>query len=232
MDSLIHLLSQWIQILLSQRWFLLPFQQTKTTNQAKRYSTKFNAPVIVNSKIIDTAMHSVQESETVSGFINCKDSLPLRNALHKMYHIQGQTPIQFENIVVNSIITYTVVQRRYKDMDVHFYLISYWCIKKTISCSSEASKTWIFPTIHQNIILHNITFQFDQLMYSIPSQNKQKLYLNDQNYQLHCKFVYKHICHKTFNNRQIKNIQCHQYPFQKCWTNRFILHVKLLRFPR
>ena len=39
----------------------------------------------------------------------------------------------------------------------------------------------ILSTIRQNIILHNITFQFDQPMYSILSKKKQKLYLNYQN---------------------------------------------------
>ena len=40
MDSLRCLLSQWIQSSLSQRWFLLPFRKTQTTNQVKWSSTK------------------------------------------------------------------------------------------------------------------------------------------------------------------------------------------------
>ena len=82
---------------------------------------KLNAPVLVNSKIIDTVMYSVQESETVSGFINGKYAVPLRNALHEMGHIQGPTPIQFDNIFSNGIITDTVVQHRSKAMDMGFY---------------------------------------------------------------------------------------------------------------
>ena len=82
---------------------------------------KLNAPILVNSKIIDTAVSYVQESETGSGFINGKDDVPLRNSLHEMVHIQGPTPIQFDNIVDNSIITDTVVQRRSKAMDMCFY---------------------------------------------------------------------------------------------------------------
>ena len=82
---------------------------------------KLNSPVIVKSKIIDTVISSVQESETGSGFINGKDAAPLRNALYEMGHIQGPTPIQFGNIVANSIITDTVVQRRSKSMDIQFY---------------------------------------------------------------------------------------------------------------
>ena len=54
---------------------------------------KLNAQVLVNSKISDTIMSSVQESETGSGSINGKDYVPLCNALHEMVHIQGPTPI-------------------------------------------------------------------------------------------------------------------------------------------
>ena len=82
---------------------------------------KLNAPVLVNIKIINTVMFSVQESETGSGFINGSDAVPLHNALHEMGHIQGPTPIQFDNFVANSIITDTVVQRISKAMDMRFY---------------------------------------------------------------------------------------------------------------
>ena len=68
-------------------------------------------------------MSSVQESETGSGFINVKDDVPLRNALHEMGHIQGPTPIQFDKIFTNGIITDTVAQRIPKAMDMRFYWI-------------------------------------------------------------------------------------------------------------
>ena len=42
---------------------------------------KLNEPVPVNIKIVDTVISSVQESETGSGFVNGKDTVPLRNAL-------------------------------------------------------------------------------------------------------------------------------------------------------
>ena len=69
-------------------------------------------------------MSSVQESETGSGFINGKVSVPLRNDLHEICHIQGPTPIQFDNIVTNGIITDTVLQRRSKAMYMRFYCLS------------------------------------------------------------------------------------------------------------
>ena len=69
-------------------------------------------------------MSSVQESETGSGFINGKYSVPLCNALHEMGHIQGPTPIQFDNIVTNGIITDTALQRISKSMYMRFYCLS------------------------------------------------------------------------------------------------------------
>ena len=52
----------------------------------------------------------------------------------------------------------------------------------------------ILPTIHKKITPQNIKFQFDLPMYSIPSKNKQKLYLR---YQRHCKGLFKHIFRPT-----------------------------------
>ena len=82
---------------------------------------KCNAPVLVSKKTIHTVTCSVQESEPGSGFINVKDFVPLCNNLHEMGHIEGLTPIQFENLVTNSIITDTVVQHRSKAIDIRFY---------------------------------------------------------------------------------------------------------------
>ena len=73
---------------------------------------KLNAPVLVNNKIINTVMSSIQESETGSGFIKKKYAAPLHNSLHEMGDIQCPPPIQFDNIVTNGIITDTVVQCR------------------------------------------------------------------------------------------------------------------------
>jgi hypothetical protein len=82
-----------------------------------------NAPILVNSKIIDAVMSSVQESETGSGFINAKDAVPMRTTLTEMGHAQGPTPLQFDNKCAVGILTDTVVQRRSKAMDMRFYWI-------------------------------------------------------------------------------------------------------------
>jgi hypothetical protein len=80
-----------------------------------------NAPILVNSKIIDAVMSSIQESETGSGFINAKDAVPMRTTLTEMGHSQGPTPLQFDNKCAVGILTDTVVQRRSKAMDMRFY---------------------------------------------------------------------------------------------------------------
>jgi hypothetical protein len=78
-----------------------------------------NAPILVNSKVIDAVMSSVQESETGSGFINAKDAVPMRTTLQEMGHPQGPTPVQFDNKCATGILTDT--QRRSKAMDMRFY---------------------------------------------------------------------------------------------------------------
>ena len=80
-----------------------------------------NAPILVNSKILDVVMSSVQESKTGSGFLNAKDAVPMRTALEEMGRKQGPTPIQFDNKCSVGILTDTVVQRRSKAMDMRFY---------------------------------------------------------------------------------------------------------------
>ena len=112
--------SQWIQISHSQWCFLLPFGKTRPQIKSNDPPQKINAPVIVNRKIINTVMSSFQESESGPCFINGKYSATLHNALYKMNHIQGTTPIQSHNIFVNEIITNIVVQRISKATDMWF----------------------------------------------------------------------------------------------------------------
>jgi len=80
-----------------------------------------NAPILVNSKIIDAVMSSIQESETGSGFLNAKDAVPMRTTLEEMGRKQGPTPIQFDNKCAFGILTDTMCQRRSKVMDMRFY---------------------------------------------------------------------------------------------------------------
>ena len=75
-------------------------------------------------------MYYVQEYETGSGFINGKDAVTLRNALHEMGHIQGKTSIKSHNSFSNGIIAETVLQCISKATDMHFYWLRYRCHPK------------------------------------------------------------------------------------------------------
>ena len=85
-----------------------------------------------------------------------------------MGHVQGQTPIQFDNIFANGIITSTVVQRRSKATDMYFYgfMID---AKKNYNVHWKQGRQNLV-NIYQNITTQNITFQSDLPMYSIPSK--------------------------------------------------------------
>ena len=132
---------------------------------------KFNAPVIVNSKIINTVVSSFQESETGSGFINGKDYVTLRNSFHGMGHIQGLTPIQYENIVINGIFTDTVVQCRSTATDMLFYWLCGWCRQKQLNVhlkqgkhnisdySSKYNSTQLFISVWPTYVLNPIQKQ-------------------------------------------------------------------------
>ena len=130
-----------------------------------------NAPVHINSKIIDAVMSSVQESETGSGFINAKDAIPMRTTLEEMGRKQGPTPIQFDNKCAVGILTDTMCQRRSKAMDMRFYWLRdrvrqsqffiYWASGPT-NKADYASKN--HPTKHHievrpQYVLNNATVQ-------------------------------------------------------------------------
>lgn len=65
---------------------------------------KTDAPVYVQSKVLDAVISSAQESETGSGFVNAKIAVPLKTALTEMGHPQGPTPLQFDNLCATGII--------------------------------------------------------------------------------------------------------------------------------
>ena len=101
---------------------------------------KLNAPVLVNSKITDTVISSVQESETGSGFINGKNyvppsQLPTCNGPHP----RSNTNSIWQKIA-NVIINGTALQRISKAMDMLFYWLCIQCWK-IISYSLETRKT-------------------------------------------------------------------------------------------
>ena len=84
----------------------------------------------ISCRALQRVTSSFPESETGSGLINRKDAVPLRYPLHEMVHIQGPTPIKFDNIVANGIITDTFVQRISKAIGMRFYWLHDRCQQK------------------------------------------------------------------------------------------------------
>ena len=113
-----------------------------------------NAPILVDSKVINAVMSSVQE--TGSGFINAKDAVPMRTTLHKMGHPQGPTPIQFDNKCATGILTNTIIQRRSKAMDMRFYWLCNRACQQQFHIHWKASQSNLgdYPTKHHSTKHH------------------------------------------------------------------------------
>jgi hypothetical protein len=83
----------------------------------------FNAPVLVNSSIINAVMSSAAEAELGALFYNAKDGCSLRTTLFDMGHPQPPTPLQADNACAVGIANESVKQKRSKAMDMRFYWI-------------------------------------------------------------------------------------------------------------
>jgi hypothetical protein len=133
-----------------------------------------NAPILVNSKVIDAVMSSVQESETGSGFINAKDAVPMRTTLIEMGHPQGPTSIQFDNKCATGILTDTVVQRRSKAMDMRFYWLRDRVRQKQfhVHWKPGLSNLGDYPTKHHST-KHHITVRPTYVMNTLRPTPRQ-----------------------------------------------------------
>ena len=132
-----------------------------------------------------------------------------------MGHIQGPTPNRFYNIVTTELglrLRYNTDPNQWTCAFIGLFID----VDKNNFIFIGKKENTTFPNIHQNITPHNIKNQFNQPMYSILSKNKQKIYLNYQNYQRHCKGVLKNICHQPLRNHWITNLQCHQCLLRQC----------------
>ena len=133
---------------------------------------KTNAPVHVQSKVLDAVVSSAQESETGSGFVNAKIAVPLKTALTEMGHPQGPTPLQFDNLCATGIINDEVKQRRSKAMDMRYYWLKDRVAQKQFHAYWRRGDTNLadyftkhFPASHHksvrptyvlnNLIMHN-----------------------------------------------------------------------------
>ena len=83
----------------------------------------FNAPVLVNSAIIQSILSSAAEAELGALFYNAKDGCMLRNTFLDLGHPQPPTPIQTDNACAAGIANNTVKQKRSKAIDMRLYWV-------------------------------------------------------------------------------------------------------------
>ena len=109
-------------------------------------------------------MSYFKEYETVSGFNNSKDYVPLCNALHEMVHIQGPASIHSENILptASSLTQFYNVDPKLWTRSFIGFMIN---VDKNNFIFVGNKENTILLNIHQNITPQKITFQFDLPMY-------------------------------------------------------------------
>lgn len=83
----------------------------------------FNAPILVNSSILQTIVSSAAEAELGALFYNAKDGCMLRTTLIDLGYPQPATPIEADNACAVGLANDTVKQRRSKAIDMRFYWV-------------------------------------------------------------------------------------------------------------
>jgi hypothetical protein len=83
----------------------------------------FNAPILINAKIIKTVVSSAAEAELGALFYNAQDGCTLRTSLEDLGHVQPATLIETDNSCAAGIANQTIKRKRSKAMDMKFYWI-------------------------------------------------------------------------------------------------------------
>jgi hypothetical protein len=99
------------------------FYMGDTPTGKPKPSSRFNAPILVNSSIISSVLSSAGEAELAALFYNAKDGAMLRTTLADLGHPQPPTPIQTDNACAAGITNDTIKQKRSKAMDMRFYWV-------------------------------------------------------------------------------------------------------------
>jgi hypothetical protein len=82
---------------------------------------QFNGTVLSIAQIIKVVMASAAESELAALFITAREMIPHRQTLIDMGWPQPQSPIQTDNSTAAGVVNNTIVPRRSKMMDMHFW---------------------------------------------------------------------------------------------------------------
>ena len=66
-------------------------------------------------------MSSAAEAELGALYLNVKETVYLRQILHKIGHSQPPTPIQTDNTTAEGVVNKIIQPKRTKAMDMHFH---------------------------------------------------------------------------------------------------------------
>ena len=82
-----------------------------------------NGAVVTISQIIKAVMSSAAESDLGSLFIDCRESIPARQALEIMGHRQPPTPIHTDNTTALGLVTNNIAIKQLKSMDMKLHCL-------------------------------------------------------------------------------------------------------------
>jgi hypothetical protein len=82
-----------------------------------------NGPLLCQSTVLKHVVSSVAEAEYGALFCNAKTGTVTRETLKAMGHPQDATELKTDNTAADGIANKTVVQKRYKAMDMRYYWI-------------------------------------------------------------------------------------------------------------
>ena len=93
-------------------------------DNTEKFVPTTNGILLVVCKIMRNIMASAAEAKYGTVFVNSQTAVPIRTTLSEMGWKQGPMDIQVDNSTAVRIATKEFFQRKYKAMDMHFYLIN------------------------------------------------------------------------------------------------------------
>jgi hypothetical protein len=94
-----------------------------TSNQGLPHSRPYSGPIHICCCVMKEALSSVSEAELGALFHNSKEACPLQIALTELGHPQNATSLSTGNYTASGISNSTVIQRRSKAIDIHYYWV-------------------------------------------------------------------------------------------------------------
>ena len=84
---------------------------------------RLNGPIHSISQIMSNVMGLAAETKIGAAYFNGQEAVPIRTLLLELGHPQPAMPIQVDNSTAKGFANDTIIQKRLKAMDMHFYWI-------------------------------------------------------------------------------------------------------------